>query len=249
MQASNNKLLIASDLEKIADHLSNTTSSQTTAIKEAIAILTRQFTGETTVNILDLGCGIGNSYDEFSLSKSKFNWTGIDIADSPEAQQRIRKDLNYLTYDGVLLPFPDDTIDIVYSRQVFEHVRFPEKLLLEVHRILKPGGFFIGSTSHLEPYHSHSLWNFTPHGFITILKTAGFNSILICPGIDGVTLIMRRLLGYLKIGDLLNLFFNTESPLNRIIEISGKILRLNFKRRNVMKLVFSGHIIFIARKD
>jgi hypothetical protein len=57
-------------------------------------------------------------------------------------------------YDGVHIPLKEAAVDLVYSRQVFEHVRHPESLIGELHRVLKPGGLFVGSTSQLEPFYS-----------------------------------------------------------------------------------------------
>jgi ubiquinone/menaquinone biosynthesis C-methylase UbiE len=39
-----------------------------------------------------------------------------------------------VTFDGVNLPFGDDDFDLVYCKQVLEHVRHPEPLLAEVGR-------------------------------------------------------------------------------------------------------------------
>ena len=59
---------------------------------------------------------------------------------------------------------PTAAFELVYCKQVLEHVRRPEPLLAEVRRVLVPGGWFAGSTSQLELYHSLSMWNYTPFG-------------------------------------------------------------------------------------
>src|SRR6185312_10603639 len=43
------------------------------------------------------------------------------------------------------LPFPDDSFDLVVSLETFEHLMNPYYALLEVHRVLRPGGRFICS--------------------------------------------------------------------------------------------------------
>jgi hypothetical protein len=46
----------------------------------------------------------------------------------------------------------------------------------------------------------------------------------------------------------LDFFFETESPLNAAIELFGRIFRLNPQARSLLKLVFAGQFVFIARK-
>lgn len=46
-------------------------------------------------------------------------------------------------YDGRQLPFGDTMFDVVSSRNVFEHLLHVEQALLELDRVLKPGGIFI----------------------------------------------------------------------------------------------------------
>jgi SAM-dependent methyltransferase len=51
-------------------------------------------------------------------------------------------DLNIIKMDAEQMSFPSGSFDIVYSRAVFEHLANPEKVLLEVDRVLRPGGVF-----------------------------------------------------------------------------------------------------------
>lgn len=41
------------------------------------------------------------------------------------------------------LPFADDTFSLITANMVVEHVEYPERLLREVRRVLKPGGLFL----------------------------------------------------------------------------------------------------------
>jgi SAM-dependent methyltransferase len=41
------------------------------------------------------------------------------------------------------LPYPDNHFDVIYSKSVIEHFYYPEKLVKEMFRVLKPGGLLI----------------------------------------------------------------------------------------------------------
>lgn len=229
----------------IRGYLPKDSSCQTHSVKEAVKILSGY--GGSVIEFLDLGCGDGNSYSHFSGIKG-LNWTGIDIEESPEVNARKRNDLRFLTYDGVDIPLPDNSVDIIYSNQVFEHVRYPEALLRNAYRVLKKNGLLVGSTSHLEPFHSRSLWNFTPYGFACLLQSAGFKDILLKPGIDGMTLNLRHILGRARIRLLSDVFYKRESPLNFAIEAFTRLMGIGVERRSAIKLGVSGQFIFISGK-
>lgn len=89
---------------------------------------------------LDLGCGDGKAVDFLKSNFPHMSYLGIDIDGSPESSSRTRDDAKFLTYDGIHLPFEDESIEVIYSKQVFEHVRYPHLLLPEIHRVLKMGG-------------------------------------------------------------------------------------------------------------
>jgi len=131
---------------------------------------------------VDFGCGVGTSLDFFSKTLAGTKWTGVDIEESPEVNARTRTDGEFFTYDGVNLPFEDSSFELIYSNQVLEHVRYPEKVLAEISRVLTADGVFIGQTSQLEPYHSFSIYNFTVYGFKTICEDNGLEVDLLRPG-------------------------------------------------------------------
>ena len=206
------------DGKLIYEFLPDDTSRQTHALREALRALDRAPANGDRVTLLDLGCGDGRSYDAFSVRNLEVRWVGMDVMDSQEVILRPSRSLPFCAYDGIQLPLRDNSVDMSYSRQVFEHVRHPEELIREVYRVLKADGIFVGSTSHLEPFHSRSYWNYTPYGFCVLLREAGFRSIVVRPGIDSLTLIGRRYLSYVKLADLLEPFFTFESPMNALLE-------------------------------
>ena len=161
--------------------------------------------------IVDVGCGAGNSVVFFRSLLPECEWIGVDITDSPEVRERKRTDAKFLEFDGINIPLPSGSVDLVFSRQVLEHVRYPEESLKDIARILKKDSFLVGQTSQLEPYHSYQYWNFTPYGFKEIAASAGIPLIEIRPGIDGPTLVRRTYEGRPK---SFSQYFSTDSEVD-----------------------------------
>jgi SAM-dependent methyltransferase len=194
--------------------------------------------------VMDLGCGAGDSVEQFRNVNPSVDWVGVDIERSPEVAERRRTDAEFVVFDGVRLPFEDGSFDGVYCKQVLEHVRSPEPLLAEVARVLRPGGAFAGSTSQLEPFHSYSTWNYTPYGLKLLLSQAGLTLEEVRPGIDSLALIVNRGLGMRR---FTRRWWAHESPLNRAVGAFGRARRLDPAQVNAIRLLFSGQFAFSAR--
>jgi SAM-dependent methyltransferase len=195
-------------------------------------------------SVLDLGCGTGDSVEQFRNVNPAVEWTGVDVERSPEVAARRRADAEFVTFDGVHLPFPDGSFDAVYCKQVLEHVRAPAALLAEVARVLRPGGLFAGSTSQLEPFHSYSTWNYTPYGLSLLLRDAGLPVVEMRAGIDSLALIVNRGLGMRA---WTRRWWSVESPLNRVASAYGRARRLSPQQVNAIKLLLCGQFTFLAR--
>lgn len=70
------------------------------------------------------------------------------------------------------IDLPDNSVGTVFLMDTLEHVEYPHQALVEVHRILKPGGIVIMSSVldffiHATP---NDFWRFTPDGFRSLLK-------------------------------------------------------------------------------
>ncbi|PND29932.1 class I SAM-dependent methyltransferase [Achromobacter pulmonis] len=192
------------------------------------------------ISLLDLGCGDGRSFDMFQQKIPNLEWKGLDIPESPEVKSRTRTDCDFYTFNGVEIPFDDESFDIVYSNQVFEHVRHPEDLLKEVARVLVRGGLFIGSVSYLQPFHSFSYFNFTPYGWYCACADNGLMPSMMAGGIDSVSLIQRDI----DRGSFKDDWWRL-SPFN-----ADTISRtdLSVKQKNYRMLMFSGVIAFVCQR-
>lgn len=194
--------------------------------------------------VLDLGCGEGNSIEVFEKLNRKAVWHGVDIEDSPEVKKRTIMSDSITTFNGVNLPYEDNFFDLVYTNQVLEHVRHPDALIADVFRVMKCGGIFIGSVSYLEPYHSYSIFNYTPYGISEVINSGGLKLIEIRPETDALMLIIRQLLNrskYLR-------FIWKHNYLYTLISIIGILFNLGHRELNFLKVQFSGHLVFLALK-
>jgi SAM-dependent methyltransferase len=93
--------------------------------------------------VLDLGCRTGAVSRHF-LDGNEV--VGVDI------DQEALKWATERGIDGVWadveepLRFPDASFDVVVAGELLEHLRFPDELVREARRLLRPDGVFVGST-------------------------------------------------------------------------------------------------------
>lgn len=90
--------------------------------------------------LLDIGCGRG----EFLQGFIDCGVDGYGVDRSTAAQKYCpRAQLRIADLENEGLPFEDEFFDVVYSKSVIEHFYYPEKLVQEIRRVLKPGGLMI----------------------------------------------------------------------------------------------------------
>lgn len=66
----------------------------------------------------------------------------------------------------------NESLDCVFCSGVLEHVDHVFKAVLEIHRVLKPGGVLLLGLPFRQPIHlaPHDFWRFTEYGVRTLLK-------------------------------------------------------------------------------
>ncbi len=79
-----------------------------------------------------------------------------------------------------LLPFPDDTFDVIVSGQVLEHVRRVWAWFGEVARVCKPDGYVITICPVSWPYHEAPVdcWRIYPEGMRALCEEAGLEVVV-----------------------------------------------------------------------
>jgi SAM-dependent methyltransferase len=195
-------------------------------------------------DVLDLGCGEGGSVDLFRSVRPDVRWVGLDMPDSP-TPPLLRDDADIRLYDGGALPFEDASFDVVFCKQVLEHVHDPVHVLAEVARVLRPGGAFCGSTSQMEPFHARSTFGYTAYGLASLLEGTPLGLVEVRPGIDGPTLIARRVSRGARV---FARWWDRDAPGNRAIGWVGRLLGADPASVNAAKLVFCGQFAFLARR-
>jgi ubiquinone/menaquinone biosynthesis C-methylase UbiE len=92
--------------------------------------------------MLELGCGTGH-WTNFFLNKG-YKVTATDISDAMlQLAKQKNLNANFIKADSLEIPFEDNSFDIISSITMLEFVEDQDKVLEEIQRVLKPGGYFI----------------------------------------------------------------------------------------------------------
>jgi len=110
-----------------------------------------------------LEVGFGEGYGVGRLSENCSSYDAVDVTDEwiESAKRKYgRENVTFRLYDGKVLPYEDQSFDVVISMQVIEHIKDYKNYLLEIKRVLRPSGLAILGTpnkkamiSGVNPYH------------------------------------------------------------------------------------------------
>jgi SAM-dependent methyltransferase len=125
------------------------------------------------MEILDLGAGAG-ILEQMNFRGLVNQISGVDL--DPRVQNNPYLDEGVVS-DVAETPYQDNSFDLVFCDNVFEHLENPILVFKEVARILKPGGIFIFKTPNKFHY-MPIIAKLTPHIFHQIFnKLRGRESI------------------------------------------------------------------------
>jgi SAM-dependent methyltransferase len=147
--------------------------------------------------VLDLGCGAGRFVA--ALRDAGADAVGVELAAAALDRARANApdaDLRLVEPDGSL-PLEHGSVDLVWCSEVLEHVADTEHVLLEVRRVLRPGGRLLVTVpfhgrvnaaligllrfdQHFDPLGQH-LRFYTRSSLRTTLDRSGFDDVRVRP--------------------------------------------------------------------
>ena len=120
-----------------------------------IARRLHEIANDRRIAVLDVGCGDGRTLEQ--LFSYDYDLYGYDLVFLEDDLHKTRKQKlggyfgdSYnkrikVTSSERTIPFEDDSFDVLYANQVFEHVRFLDKMVSECARVLRPGGILLAN--------------------------------------------------------------------------------------------------------
>ncbi|MFC1819074.1 class I SAM-dependent methyltransferase, partial [Thermodesulfobacteriota bacterium] len=126
-------------------------------------------------HVLDVGCGQMPYKSLLVSSKTDVTkYIGLDFEVNP-----IHNNNPDIVWEDNKIPLADNTIDCSLATEVLEHCPNPEEVLDEIHRVLKPGGFFFFTVPFLWPLHEvpFDQYRYTPFALKRHMGNSGFVNI------------------------------------------------------------------------
>lgn len=187
-----NKHKVALGFDKAASQYNNLATIQHEIAEYGLTAL--ELMGiKNAVNLLDIGCGTGTSYERLQGLAQRV--TGVDISFNMLRQASIsdsnieKVHFNGINGDAECLPIKSHSIDAIYSSMALQWCQSPELVVTEIHRVLKPKGKallciltgdsfnslqngwrHIGLPSRINKFHSSHAWVSASEGFNWIVK-------------------------------------------------------------------------------
>jgi len=206
--------------------------------------------------LLDVGCGT-MPYRRFFPGNIPYECLEIDQprnADKPHVTH---------LYEGLAFGLPSDRYAVVFSSQTLEHSFFPEELLSEAFRVLRPGGRLLIAMPFFWPEHEQPFdsQRFTSFGLRARIEASGFDVQRITKTNPGLICLIQLLIeaaerplrafvaripGY-WVRNLTHQGFRVALALPyTVLNLAGAILRLVSRNANDAELYLD--LVFLAAK-
>ncbi len=178
-----------------------------TMILESVKKETASFHG----SVLDVGCGFMPYRGIITSNPNVENYIGMDLEGS-DLYSNVEPDLKW---NGEHIPLKDENVDCVMATEFLEHCSDPEKILLEMLRVMKPGGKFFATVPFIWNLHEipHDEYRYTPYSIEKHLTRAGFKCIEI-NALGGWNMSLAQMIGQ----------WAGFSPMNRFVRSAMKAL-------------------------
>lgn len=101
--------------------------------------------------LLDVGCGTGFLIDNLAKERDA-EYYGLDLSEKmiEIAKSKNIEGAEFVRGSANMLPYDDESFDVVTCVQSFHHYPYPDEAMKEVYRVLKKGGVYILSDTGLD---------------------------------------------------------------------------------------------------
>jgi SAM-dependent methyltransferase len=108
---------------------------------------------------LELGCGDGMV--SYELQQAGFAATALDNSTDLFDKRAEAAGVRLHEMDAAELEFGDGLFDLAFCYNTFEHFKQPDRVLDEIHRVLRPGGFLVAvfNPIYSSPYGLHAYYS------------------------------------------------------------------------------------------
>ena len=133
---------------------------------------------DTDMAVLEIGFGQGYGSNALAGGVSTYEGLEVDVEALAHATASpVPANVTFRIYDGVAIPFEDDSFDVVIGLQVIEHVHQLDLWLVDVERVCRPGGTIFFTTPNRthrvmdgeRPWNRFHLIEWTPQEFDELL--------------------------------------------------------------------------------
>lgn len=140
------KRQVAESFGRAASSYDNVAYFQRDVGSRLMALIPQELLDRSGNTVVDLGCGTG--YFTPMLHRGGNFIVGVDLSEGMVAYAREHRenDITWVVGDAEILPFADNSIDLIFSSLAIQWCSSYHQLFKEIFRVLKPGGVFAFST-------------------------------------------------------------------------------------------------------